>query len=80
LAIIFNKLQDFHYFGNVDLLELSLTALFCSRKCPGDAILKAYDLVRELLDQETPVISGFHTPIEKDRSDILLKGNGLIVI
>ncbi len=62
--------------GNPDLLRLQLTALFCSRKCPGDAILKAYDLACELREKQTPVISGFHTPVEWDMFAILLKGNG----
>lgn len=66
--------------GNLDILQLSLMAFFCSRKCPGDAILKAYDLARELRDKEAPVISGFHTPVEKDMLDILIKGKGPIVI
>lgn len=69
-----------HTLGNLNLLRLPLTALFCSRKCPGDAILKAYDLARELREKEMPVISGFHTPLEKDMLEILLKGKGPIVI
>lgn len=68
------------YIGNIQLLNNPLLALFCSRKCPGDAVLKAYDLARELREKETPVISGFHTPIEKDMLEILLKGKGPIVI
>lgn len=76
----FPILPALHKFGNFNLLRLPLTALFCSRKCPGDAILKAYDLVRELREKETPVISGFHTPVEKDMLEILLKGKGPIVI
>ena len=40
----------------------------------------ANDLARELRDQETPVISGFHTPGEKDILEISLKGNGPVVI
>lgn len=80
LATWFPTLPALHALGNLDLLRFPLTALFCSRKCPGDAILKAYDLARELRENETPVISGFHTPVEKDMLDILLKGKGPIVI
>jgi predicted Rossmann fold nucleotide-binding protein DprA/Smf involved in DNA uptake len=29
--------------GNLNLLALPKTALFCSTRCPGDAILRAYD-------------------------------------
>ena len=80
LAAWFPTLPALHVLGNLDLLNLPLTALFCSRKCPGDAILKAYDLARELREKETPVIGGFHTPVEKDMLEILLKGKGPVVI
>ncbi|HEY9075032.1 MAG TPA: DNA-processing protein DprA [Anaerolineaceae bacterium] len=80
LAAWFPALPALHTLGNLDLLRLPLTALFCSRKCPGDAILKAYDLARELREKEIPVIGGFHTPVEKDMLEILLKGKGPIVI
>lgn len=59
--------------GDIHLLYHPLLALFCSQKCPGDAILKAYDLAQELREKETPVIGGFHTPVEKDMLEILLK-------
>jgi predicted Rossmann fold nucleotide-binding protein DprA/Smf involved in DNA uptake len=62
LSSWFIPLPVLHYFGNPELLQRPLTAIFCSRKCPGDAVLKAYDLACGLRDNETPVISGFHTP------------------
>jgi len=80
LAHWFPTLPALHALGNLDLLRLPLTALFCSRKCPGDAILKSYDLARDLREKGTPMISGFHTPVEKDMLEILLKGKGPIVI
>lgn len=73
-------LPPLYAIGNPELIRLSLTALFCSRRCPGDAIIKAYDLARELRDGETPATGGFHTPVEKDMLEILLKGKGPIVI
>lgn len=66
--------------GNINLMRLPLTPLFCSRKCPADAILKAYDLARKLRKKEIPVIGGFHTPVGKDMLEILLKRKGPIVI
>lgn len=80
LAAWFPSLPGLFTLGDLNLLRLPLTGLFCSRKCPGDAILKAYDLARELREKETPVICGFHTPVEKDMLEILLKGKGPIVI
>jgi predicted Rossmann fold nucleotide-binding protein DprA/Smf involved in DNA uptake len=80
LATWFSNLPALHTLGNLDLVRLPLTALFCSRKCPGDAILKAYDLAQELREKQIPVIGGFHTPVEKDMLEILLKGKGPVVI
>jgi len=61
-------------------LQSKKLALFCSRKCPGNLILKAYDLARSLRDAGTTVISGFHTPVEKECLRILLRGTQPIII
>lgn len=58
--------------GDVNLLQKPAIALFCSKQCPGDLILKTYDLAQVLRDAEIPVIGGFHTPIEQDCLKILL--------
>ena len=69
-----------HSIGNTALFQHPLTALFCSAKCPGDIILKAFDRVAELRDQGRAIISGFHTPVEKECLRILLRGKSPIVI
>jgi predicted Rossmann fold nucleotide-binding protein DprA/Smf involved in DNA uptake len=66
--------------GNLRLLEETLTALFCSARCPGDLILKTYDLARAMRDAGTPVIGGFQTPMEKECLRLLLRGNQPVVI
>jgi len=66
--------------GNPVILQRNKLALFCSKKCPGNLILKAYDLVHELRESGTTVISGFHTPIEKECLRILLRGDQPIII
>jgi len=66
--------------GNSELLELPKTALFCSSRCPGDAILKAMDQAQEWRDQGRCIISGFHSPIEKECLQILLRGRQPIII
>ncbi|MDQ7010891.1 MAG: DNA-processing protein DprA [Mariprofundaceae bacterium] len=66
--------------GNPDILRKDKLALFCSRKCPGDLILKACDLARSLRDAGTTVISGFHTPVEKECLRILLRGTQPLII
>ncbi len=44
--------QDCMAIGNVQLLVAPMLALFCSIKCPGELILKLFDLARELRDAE----------------------------
>jgi predicted Rossmann fold nucleotide-binding protein DprA/Smf involved in DNA uptake len=34
---------DLTALGNLDLLFRPMTALFCSARCPGNVILRAYD-------------------------------------
>jgi predicted Rossmann fold nucleotide-binding protein DprA/Smf involved in DNA uptake len=66
--------------GNLDLLALPKTALFCSARCPGDAILRAYDQAAKWRDEGRCVISGFHSPVEKECLRILLRGQQPIII
>ena len=66
--------------GNLEILENPLLGFFCSVKCPGELILRSYDLARSLRDTETSVIGGFHSPIEKDCIELLLKGTQPIIL
>jgi predicted Rossmann fold nucleotide-binding protein DprA/Smf involved in DNA uptake len=66
--------------GNTDILRKKTLALLCSVKCPGNLILKTYDLARQLRDDSVTVISGFHSPMEKECLNILLRGNQPIII
>lgn len=66
--------------GDLKILEEPLLGFFCSVKCPGELILRSYDLARSLRDTETCVIGGFHSPIEKDCLELLLKGTQPIIL
>ena len=66
--------------GNLDLLQKTKLALFCSIKCPGQNILKAFDFARNLRDRPKTVISGFHSSIEKECLRILLRGRQPTII
>ncbi len=66
--------------GPVALLAGRKTALFCSARTPGDAILRAHDTARRLRDEGATVISGFHSPIEKECLRILLRGEQPIIL
>ncbi|MDR0822165.1 MAG: hypothetical protein LBN20_00080 [Endomicrobium sp.] len=59
--------------GNQDILKLPKTAFFCSRNCPPDLLLKTYDWAIEQERQNECIISGFHSPIEQDILDLLVK-------
>jgi len=51
--------------GNLQLLEQPLFGFFCSTKCPGEIILRTYDLAVAIREAGVPMIGGFHTPMEK---------------
>ena len=60
--------------GVLDILTQPLLGYFCSSRCPGSVILRAYDLARELRHLGIPVVSGFHSSIERECLRILLRG------
>ena len=66
--------------GNLDLLQHDTLALFCSARCPGNLILKLYDVLRTLRDKRQTVISGFHSPLEQEALLTLIQGQGGIII
>lgn len=66
--------------GNEDILSNRKLALFCSSKCPGSVILKTYDLTQKLRAQGRTMISGFHSPMEKECLDILLRSSNPVII
>lgn len=66
--------------GNRDHLALPLLGFFCSAKCPGNLILDTYDLARALRDAGIPVIGGFHSPMERECLDLLLRGKQPVVV
>lgn len=66
--------------GDLRLLRSRRTALFCSARTPGDAILRAHDATRRMRDEGITVISGFHSPIEKECLRILLRGKQPLII
>ena len=75
-----SSFSTFWAIGNLDILDTNLLGIFCSIRCPGNIILSTYDCMRLLRDAGVTVVSGFHSPIEKDCLDILLKGVQPIVV
>ena len=66
--------------GNLDLLTLPKTALFCSARCPGNVILSIYDKAAKWRDAGRCLISGFHSPVEQECLRILLRGTSPIIV
>lgn len=65
----------FHGYGPEELLARSYATFLCSVKCPGSLILQCYDLAKNFIASSTPVIGGFHSPVEREVLDILLRGS-----
>jgi predicted Rossmann fold nucleotide-binding protein DprA/Smf involved in DNA uptake len=66
--------------GNLKILETQLLGFFCATRCPGNVIVHTYDLARAMRDSAIPVIGGFHSPMEKECLEILLRGTQPLVI
>ena len=66
--------------GNLAILKTPLLGFFCSAKCPGNVIVQIYDLVRALRHACIAVISGFHSSMEKECLELLLRGTAPVVI
>jgi len=66
--------------GNLDILTRPLLGFFCATHCPGNVILRTYDLALALREVGVPVIGGFHTPMEKECLEVLLRGQQPVVI
>lgn len=66
--------------GESQLLHHLLLGLVSSVKCPGQAILQAFDLARGLREAGIGVVGGFHSPMEKECLELLLRGTQPLVI
>lgn len=67
--------------GNLNLLHgTPLVALFCSVRCSSAIILQTYDLARALRDAGVTIISGFHSPMEKECRTVLLGGSQPVIV
>jgi predicted Rossmann fold nucleotide-binding protein DprA/Smf involved in DNA uptake len=69
--------------GNLNILgdiRSPLVALFCSVQCSHSIILQTYELARALRDAGVTVISGFHSPMEKECLLVLLHGSQPVIV
>jgi predicted Rossmann fold nucleotide-binding protein DprA/Smf involved in DNA uptake len=72
--------KSFTSIGNNNILKNEKVAVFSSVKCPGSIILKTYDLMKQLRESGITVISGFHSPMEQECLNILLKGKQPVIV
>lgn len=67
--------------GNLELLARKhKLAIFCSRKCPGNVIVKTYEYVRSLRDKGITAVGGFHSPLEQECLRLLLRGSSPVIV
>lgn len=70
--------------GNLHILgeqqHRPLFALFCSIQCPPALILQTYELAHTLREAGVTVISGYHSPMEKECLSILLNGTQPVIL
>lgn len=71
---------DVQMIGNNAILDGQLVGLFCSKQCPGDAVLRAFNVIRAIRDAGVTVIGGFHSPMESECLDLLLRGSQPVII
>lgn len=65
--------------GDLNNLNKNLLGIMCSQSCPGDLVLKGFDAVKQIRDQGITVVSGFHSSMEKDIFEILLRGSQPVI-
>lgn len=66
--------------GNRDLLTRKCVGLICSVKCPGSIVIKTFDAIRELRDAGIVVAGGFHSPMEQECLEFLLRGRQPVIV
>ena len=66
--------------GDASLLRLPLLGLLCSVRCPGEIILRLYDLAVALREAGIAVVGGFHAPMEREALALLLRGRQPVVV
>jgi predicted Rossmann fold nucleotide-binding protein DprA/Smf involved in DNA uptake len=69
-----------HTLGNLGLLDLHKVAFLSSRNCPASLISQARHWAIRQCEKGVCVISGFHSPIEKEVLSYLLQGSQPIIL
>jgi predicted Rossmann fold nucleotide-binding protein DprA/Smf involved in DNA uptake len=68
------------YLGDISILKQHKVAFLSSRKISSTAVLKCFDWATEQRDKGICVISGYHSPLEKDVLQFLLRGHQPVIL
>jgi predicted Rossmann fold nucleotide-binding protein DprA/Smf involved in DNA uptake len=74
-----SSISEIWAIGNTDLLQTKKLGLLCSVRCPAKIVLKTTDYMRTIAGKYT-IVSGFHSPVEKECLRILLREIQPVVI
>ncbi len=66
--------------GDRAILNQKCLGLICSVQCLGSVVIKAFDAIRELRDAGVIVAGGFHSPMEQECLQFLLRGKQPIIV
>jgi predicted Rossmann fold nucleotide-binding protein DprA/Smf involved in DNA uptake len=69
-----------HGIGERQILNQKSLGLICSVQCPGSVVIKTFDAIRELRDAGVVVAGGFHSPMEQECLDFLLRGDQPVIV
>ena len=66
--------------GRRAILRQTCLGLICSVQCPGSVVIKTFDAIRDLRDAGIVVAGGFHSPMEQECLEFLLRGEQSVII
>jgi len=66
--------------GDRTILDRPCLGLICSVQCPGSIVIKTFEAIRELRDAGIVVAGGFHSPMEKECLEFLLRGKQPVIV
>jgi len=72
--------QTLYSLGDPSILQNRLLGLICSIQCPGSIIIRTFDVIREIRDAKAVMIGGFHSPMERECLDLLLRGSQPVIL
>lgn len=71
---------EVHGIGDRAILKRRCLGLICSVQCPGSVVIKTFDAIRELRDVGVVIAGGYHSPMEKECLEFLLRGKQPVIV